>query len=109
MARKPLDIANINLRIRESLRAKLAREAERNRTSLNNEIRLRLEDSLEKGATSSLDDIAADMKAVWARYGERFLCLGLEADLAEALAQSTDPKVATLARAWLHTRGRAQS
>jgi hypothetical protein len=108
MARKPLDIATINVRIRESLRAKLAREAEKHRTSLNNEIRLRLEDSLEKAAARDLDKIAADMKVAWARYGERFLLLGLEADLAEALAQSTDPKVATLARAWLHTR-RTQS
>jgi hypothetical protein len=104
MARKPLDIANINLRIRESLRAKLEREAKKNRTSLNNEIRLRLEDSLEGGAARDLDDIATNMKAVWARYGERFLRLSLEDELAEALAQSTDPKVATLARAWLHTK-----
>jgi Arc-like DNA binding domain len=106
--RKPIDTAHVNLRIRESLRAKLEREAKAHRTSLNNEIRLRLEDSLEKAALRKADDIVNSMDTSWGRFENRFLLLGLEADLAEALAQSTDPKVMTLARAWLHTKAMAK-
>jgi hypothetical protein len=108
MPRKPVDTAHINLRIRESLRRKLEREAKAHRTSLNNEIRLRLEDSLEKGAARDLDGIAADMKNVWARYSERFLLLDLEEQLARALAKTNDSEVAKFATVWLHTRQTAR-
>jgi Arc-like DNA binding dprotein len=106
MARKPLDIANINLRIRESLRAKLAREAEKNRTSLNNEIRLRLEDSLEKAAARTLDDIAADQKVMWARCSNLLDLLRLETVLTKALVQTRDPEVVKLAAEWLAIRAK---
>ena len=106
--RKPVDTAHVNLRIRESLRAKLEREAKAHRTSLNNEIRLRLEDSLEKAAIRKTDDIVNSLNMAWGRFEERFLLLSLEDDLAEALAQSTDLKVMTLARAWLHTKAVAK-
>src|SRR5262249_39352115 len=86
MTRKPHDIANFNLRIRESLRAKLAREAEKNHTSLNNEIRRRLEASLEKAAVRDLDAIAADMHTTWLRVGE---CLE---QIAAALAPDDSEK-----------------
>jgi hypothetical protein len=47
MSRKPTATIQLKLRIRESLRRKLADQAERHRFSLNNEIRYRLEQSLE--------------------------------------------------------------
>jgi hypothetical protein len=104
MPRDPHDIANINLRIREILRAKLEREAQRHRFSLNNEIRIRLEDSLERDATRVLDDIANDMQINWLRYSNRYMLLSLEDDLAAKLAQTKDPEVASLAKLWLQHR-----
>jgi 7-keto-8-aminopelargonate synthetase-like enzyme len=106
MSRQPHEIANINLRIRETLRAKLEREAKRHRFSLNNEIRLRLEDSFTRAATRTLDDIADGIEMSWSRYGNRLLCLRLEEQLASALAQTKDPEVANLARSWLIQRER---
>jgi hypothetical protein len=99
-----LDTVQINLRIKEAFRRQLEREAEAHRVSLNKEMQMRLEDSFTQSATRQLDSISADMAVAWARFSDRFLLLSLENDLAEALAQSTDPKVMALARAWLHTR-----
>jgi hypothetical protein len=62
MARKLTDIAHVNLRIRETLRRKLEREAARHETSMNNEIRVRLERSFELEAIRELDEIAKDYK-----------------------------------------------
>lgn len=104
MPRKPQDIINFNLRIRESLRAKLAREAEKNHTSLNNEIRLRLEASLEKAAVRDLDVIVADMKERYAFGGLLFRRLTLEEKLARALAAGDFEKAKPLATAWLEQR-----
>ena len=58
MPRKPVDIAHVNLRIRESLRRKLEREAERHQTSMNNEIRVRLENSFRIEADRDVDAVA---------------------------------------------------
>jgi Arc-like DNA binding domain len=101
MPRKLVDIAHVNVRIRESLRRKLEREAKKNRTSLNNEIRVRLEESFENSAVRDLDEIAADQKVTWGRFSRRLLLLSLEDDLARELAQTKDPNVANLAKAWL--------
>jgi hypothetical protein len=101
MARRPHDIVNFNLRIRESLRAKLAREAEKNHTSLNTEIRLRLEASLEKAAVRDLEAIAADL-----RYSIGGLVFRrVEEPLARALAAGDYEKAKPLASEWLKTRG----
>jgi hypothetical protein len=108
MPRKPVELIQVNLRIREGLRRKLAREAERRRWSLNNEMRWRLEASLEQAAVRDLDDVATDMKANWERYAERLLCLSLEEQLAKALAQGDFDKAKPLAQAWLNTRRTAR-
>jgi hypothetical protein len=90
-ARKPHDIVNFNLRIRESLRAKLAREAEKHHTSLNNEIRVRLEVSLREGAARDLDVIAAEMADYWARLGARLdqIAAAMKPDSSE-MVETTD-------------------
>jgi hypothetical protein len=100
MPRKPVDTAHVNLRIREALRRKLEREAKKNRTSLNNEIRVRLEKSFEDSVVRALDEIAEDQKITWGRFSGRLLMLSLEDDLARELAQTKDPKIANLAKAW---------
>jgi len=55
------DIAHVTLRIRESLRKKLAAEAEYRHWSLNNEIRWRLEESLEQRDMLTLTDCASQI------------------------------------------------
>jgi hypothetical protein len=102
MPRKPHDIVHINLRLPESLRGKIERAAKKHHVSINNEMRLRLEDSFEKpeAARRPLSDIVMDMEMHWGRYADRFLCLDLAEQLANAvLAQ--DPQAADLARWWL--------
>jgi hypothetical protein len=108
MPRKLVDIAHVNLRIRESLRRKLEREAKKRRTSLNNEIRWRLEDSFEAQARRDLEEIAADLKTIDARLGLKVTLPPLEEKLAQALAQTKDPEVTKLATVWLKTRAAAK-
>jgi hypothetical protein len=110
--RQPHEIANINLRIRESLRRKLEREAKRHRFSLNTEIRLRLEDTLQRQAPRELELIAADIELHWARYADRHLALELEDQLIARLAEvaeSKDPELASLARVCLDKRWRRRN
>jgi hypothetical protein len=104
MPRQSHEVAHISLRLREPLRAKLEREAKRHRFSINNEIRIRLEDSFTRDDIRKLGDIADDMEVNWMRYSNRYMLLSLEDDLAAALAKSTDPEVSKLARLWLHHR-----
>jgi hypothetical protein len=106
MPRRPHDLANINLRIRESLRAKIEREAKRHHFSLNNEIRIRLEDSLARDTARGLDDIAYDLKVNYARLQHRYQVLELGDALAAAvLAPAKWEDVAQMAREWQHLRG----
>ena len=103
--RQPHDIVQAGVRLPESLRRKLEREAKRHHVSFNREVRMRLEDSLEKqDAPRRLDDIAEDLDRCWGRYSTRFLMLTLEDQLATALSRTKDPEVANLARVWLMHR-----
>jgi hypothetical protein len=83
--RKPEELVITNLRIRESLRRALEREAEQHQISLNKEIINRLEDSLEVGDKLKLSDIANDMTMNWMRFGDRFLALELEEGIKQAI------------------------
>ena len=64
MPRKPTDIVEPKLRMRESLRARLAVEAERHRVSLNSEMVTRLEASLEDKTWNDLAAAGQDFAAV---------------------------------------------
>jgi hypothetical protein len=108
MPRKLVDIAHVNVRIRENLRRKLEREAKLHRTSLNNEIRLRLEDSFEQGDRRGLDELRRDTEVLLARYAQRITKADLEDGLAQALSRSTDQAVAKLATAWLAARNKTE-
>ena len=107
MPRKPHDIAHVNLRIPESLRSKIERAAKKHHTSLNTEMQLRLHDSFEKpeAAHRTLSDILMDMEMHWGRYADRFLCLDLAEELANAVLKH-DPQTADLARWWLERVGK---
>lgn len=58
-ATKDIDNVHLSINLREGLRAKLAREAAKNRHTLNGEIRQRLEQSLRAKSIASLDSILA--------------------------------------------------
>jgi hypothetical protein len=98
VARNPNITVQVNLRLKESLRRKLEREADKHQTSLNNEMRLRLEDSLTRAAQFNLVETVSKMDRAWERYGERFLRLRLEDDLIAAMEKSADPEVAKAAQ-----------
>jgi hypothetical protein len=104
MSRKPEERVQVNLRIKEALRRKLADAAANHRVTFNKEMEMRLEDSFVRQSGRSFEEINADMHIVWQRYSERFLLLHLEDQLAEALSNSTDPNVATLAQVFLRTK-----
>jgi hypothetical protein len=108
MAKKLSALVAPNLRIREDLRRRLEREAKRRGVSLNAEMTHRLERSFELDAARSNESIAQDIEQNWLRFGERFLALTLEDDLARALAKSNDQKVAALAGAWLKLKERSR-
>jgi HicB family len=104
MARRPNETVQINLRLKESLRRKLEREALKHGISLNIEMRVRLEDSFKAQAMHNLEDVANDLKINWRRWAQRFLLLELQEDLAEAMSRSKDPEVAKAAQVWLLTK-----
>src|SRR5262245_718340 len=61
MSRKPSDIAQFKLRIRESLRRQLENAAARNKNSINSEIANRLHASFQADNARALDEIVADL------------------------------------------------
>jgi len=61
--RKPADTwCQVNLRIRESLRAELAAAAKEHEHSFNQEVRTLLKEALEQKARQSLENLAADLE-----------------------------------------------
>ena len=106
MPRKPTAIAQLKLRIREDLRAKLEKAAKKRAVSLNFEMTSRLSDSLDRESLFALHQMAEDMKTIWAKYGAAFH----DAELFEQLITVTtalldtmcaDAAVATKAKALL--------
>jgi hypothetical protein len=94
MARKPSDIVQPNLRIREELRRRLEKEATKNRVSLNVEMTRRLERSLDQEHQLTSAGIAADLSNLWDRYGPAFEQLNRQGDLiraTEALLKQLPP------------------
>ena len=67
MGRKPTEQVALTLRIRESLRRRLEREAERHDQSLNAELTNRLEESFRRADADSILDLSHDEK------GKQFL------------------------------------
>jgi ribosomal protein L18E len=70
MPRKPVDIAHVNLRIREHLRQRLETAAKQNRISLNGEVMRRLEASLEEKPEvdiATINQVIAELENAWAR------------------------------------------
>lgn len=55
MGRKPTDIIQVNLRLREDMRRRLAREAEKNNRSINAEMVARLEASFAAESRTAME------------------------------------------------------
>ncbi len=68
MARKASDIAQLKLRIREDLRARLEKAAKKRDVSLNFEMTSRLAESFEHSALLKLSEITVDMDNAYSRY-----------------------------------------
>ena len=62
MARKPSDIVSPNLQIREDLRRRLEKAAQKNRVSINREMINRLTDSFELRVRLDFEDVLEGMK-----------------------------------------------
>jgi hypothetical protein len=106
MRRHPNDIVQIGLRLRESLRRKLEREADNHRISLNAEIVLRLQDSFEeRDARRSLHSIVTQMDRAWSQYEHYLAASRLEDELFEALMEERVPEeIIKLLEEWLRQR-----
>jgi len=109
MSRQPREnLHTFPLRIREHLRAKIERAANAHRCSMNNEIRLRLEDSFNQDnvrtVTYSLGDLRDDMEYVWRRFRDRIQMLDVGEELATAVAAGEIPRAERLAKRWLEYR-----
>jgi HicB family len=75
--RKPDTWVQVNLRIKETLRAELAAAAKEHEVSFNQEVRARLADSLEQKARQSLESLASnlehkarDIELAWRRFDD---------------------------------------
>jgi hypothetical protein len=89
------------------LRAKLARAADAHHFTLNNEVRIRLEDSFNRDVAYAVDEMIADLRIRWARQGERDKALEFGDQLAAAVvAQDKRENIAQLARLYQHHRAR---
>jgi hypothetical protein len=66
VARKPSDIVSPNLRIREDLRRRLEKAAEKNRVSINREMINRLVDSFELKVRQGFEELLAGMNVAYA-------------------------------------------
>jgi hypothetical protein len=87
MPRKPSEIAQFKLRIRESLRRQLESAAARNKNSINAEIANRLRASFEADSVRALDVIVADLLDIRQRF-EMLLGSGKPAAAPGALGQT---------------------
>jgi uncharacterized membrane protein YheB (UPF0754 family) len=71
MARKPADIVQPSLRIREDLRHRLEQAAKKRGVSLNIEMTTRLKESFDREAHRTIDVVASDLEDVWRRFADR--------------------------------------
>jgi hypothetical protein len=85
VARKPSDVVQLKIRLREHQRRRLEREAKRRGVSLSYEMTSRIERSFEQENVRGIDVIRADMETAWARYGDAMHRLNMQGDLVQAV------------------------
>jgi hypothetical protein len=84
MPRKPSAILQYKLRIRENLRRRIEKAAEKNRVSANYEMVSRLERSFDQEHTIEIAAVAGHIEAAWARLDQIFHDLNKQGDLLRA-------------------------
>ena len=84
MARKPADIVQPSLRIREDLRRRLEQAAKKRGVSLNIEMTTRLKESFDREAHRTIDSVASDLENVWTRFAEVLHTDNLQEELMRA-------------------------
>lgn len=84
MARKPSDIVQPNLRIREELRRRLEQAAKKRGVSINYEMTSRLKESFDREELLTLYKVTEDMKGHWARWSEALFHNEQRGDLVRA-------------------------
>jgi hypothetical protein len=82
--KRPSDITQFKIRIREDLRLRLEAEARKRDVSTNYEMRSRLEQSFERKEIFELSRVAEDIRTGWAQWGKALDQLNLQNDLARA-------------------------
>jgi hypothetical protein len=87
MPRKPSDILQYKLRIRESLRRRIEKVAEKNKVSANQEMVNRLERSFDQEHLSDIDSVTVGLKESWFRVERLFDRLALLSDLLKAASE----------------------
>jgi hypothetical protein len=107
MARKPNQV-QLSFRIDKELHQKLVRAAEQHRTTVNAEMKWRIDRSFEQDRSRKLEDLVEDLEKVWYRYATRFLELDYQDDLLAALVERDYEKARVLANAILKSRDSAQ-
>jgi hypothetical protein len=70
MARKPSDVIQYKIRIREDLRRRLEQAAKKQDVSINYEMTSRLKDSFQHEGRLDQERLNADMEINWARWGK---------------------------------------
>jgi hypothetical protein len=84
MPRKPSAVLQYKLRIRESLRRRIEKAAEKNKVSANYEMVSRLERSFDQEHTIEIAAIAGHIEDAWARNDQIFHELNKQGDLLRA-------------------------
>jgi hypothetical protein len=82
--------AALHLRLAPELQVLIQQAADAHRTTLSNEIRLRLIASFERDNLRALEDIRYDMEVCWARWSARTTRMDLADQLADAVVRGTD-------------------
>ena|SRR5262245_5294496 len=88
-----------NLRIMSGLHRRLEVAAHKNGTSLNNEMRVRLERSLDGDSLSTLNDVAADIDIAWHKFSEHFATREIDDEILQAIEARNFDKAHALVRA----------
>jgi hypothetical protein len=84
MPRKPSDIVQYKLRIRESLRRRIEKAAKKNKTSANQEMANRLEHSFDQEQFHEIENVTVGLKASWFRVESLFARAAFLRDLVRA-------------------------
>jgi hypothetical protein len=69
--RKPTDIVQVGLRLREGFRQRVVAEARKNQVSISAEIERRIKQTFEAGALRDLEAVATELAGTWANWKAR--------------------------------------